>query len=223
MTNHTVQQGDCLSSIAYENGFFWQTLWDADENADLKELRQDPRVLMPGDMVVIIDKRQDSYDGQTVQRHRFRMRGVPAKLRIQLMWNGQPRANEDYQLEIDDLKISGTTDGDGKIELTIPPNAKAGTLTIGKELRRRSYQLKLGALNPVDDISGLQQRLNNLGYWCGPSAGEMNDETRAAVRAFQTDAQIDSDGIPGPQTHGKLSNFHEIEGGPINPDAQSNG
>jgi Putative peptidoglycan binding domain/LysM domain len=224
MTQHTVKQGECLNSIAYDNGFFWQTLWDADENSDLKDLRQDARVLMPGDTVTIIDKRQKTQEGPTDQRHRFKMKGVPAKLRIQLMWNGQPRANQDYQIEIDGQKATGTTDGEGKLEFSIPPNAKSGTLTIGQELQQRTYNLKLGSLNPVKEITGLQQRLNNLGYWCGPVTGEMNDGTRAAVKDFQTDAQIDIDGIAGSQTDAKLTDFHEIDGGPIQtPDNGSSG
>jgi hypothetical protein len=215
MTQHTVVEGDCLSSIAYDNGFFWETLWNASENEDLNQLRQDPRVLKPGDVVVVIDKRQDSADGQTDQRHRFKMKGVPAKIRIQAMWNDQPRANEPYEIEIDGQKASGTSDDEGKIEFSIPPNAKSGTLTVGEELRLRTYKLSLGALDPVSDITGLQARLNNLGYWCGPPTGEMNDDTQSALKAFQQDCQLEIDGQPGDSTNDKLKDKHEIEGGPI--------
>lgn len=39
---HQVGPGDCIVSIAYDNGFHPDTLWDHPENAELKALRHDP-------------------------------------------------------------------------------------------------------------------------------------------------------------------------------------
>jgi len=47
--------------------------------------------------------------------------------------------------------------------------------------------LGLDALPPVEETSGLQYRLNNLNYDCGPVNGIMTPATREAVRAFQSD------------------------------------
>jgi Putative peptidoglycan binding domain/LysM domain len=223
MSEHTVNQGECLTSIAYDNGFYWETLWDAGENSDLKNLRQDPRVLMPGDTVVIIDKRQNSVDGQTDRRHRFKMKGVPAKLCIQVMWDDQPRKNEAYELEIDGKKSSGNTDDQGMVKFRIPPNAQSGTLTIGAELRKRTYSLNLGSLNPIADTTGIQARLNNLGYWCGDVTGELNDATVAALKAFQSDCGLAITGQPDDDTQDKLKKANEISGGPIASNSSGGG
>jgi N-acetylmuramoyl-L-alanine amidase len=64
MPSHTVKQGDCISSIAHETGFFWETLWNHPDNAKLKQLRKNPNALLPGDVVSIPDQRvkQESCD-----------------------------------------------------------------------------------------------------------------------------------------------------------------
>ena len=54
--NHTVRAGDCISSIAFERGFFPDTIWNHGDNSDLKTRREDPNVLLPGDVVVVPDK-----------------------------------------------------------------------------------------------------------------------------------------------------------------------
>ena len=43
-----IRQGDALESIAEKTGFFWETIWRAAENKDLREARGDPHVLLPG-------------------------------------------------------------------------------------------------------------------------------------------------------------------------------
>lgn len=54
------------------------------------------------------------------------------------------------------------------------------------------------------DVKELQLRLAALGYDVGPIDGIFGPKTRAAVIAFQTDSNIDVDGIVGPQTFGAL-------------------
>src|SRR5258708_7574362 len=153
---HEVEQGDCITSIAFDNGFFPDTIWNHADNAKLKEQRKDPNVLFPGDVVFVPDKRLKEVPRPTGQLHRFQCKNQPAKLRIQLLRENQPRANEEYELEIDDLKFSGRTDGSGRLQQSISPSAKQGRLLLknGKEV----YELLLGHLNPYDNITGAQGR-----------------------------------------------------------------
>lgn len=50
------------------------------------------------------------------------------------------------------------------------------------------------------DVMALQIRLNALGYDCGTADGVFGKKTEAAVKAFQTDNGLKTDGIAGPKT-----------------------
>src|ERR1051325_629326 len=87
---YILKQGDCISSIAYERGFFWETLWNHSRNSELKTRRKDPNVLMAGDSLFIPDLAVGEEAGATEGRHRFKLKGVPAKLRLRLIKNKPP-------------------------------------------------------------------------------------------------------------------------------------
>lgn len=187
MKQHTVSQGECVLKIAHENGFFERTLWEHPANEELRKRRRDPNCLMPGDVVFVPDKRKREESCSTGRRHTFRQLGVPAKFSIQLMHGGVPRSDEPYTIEIDGEKQSGRTGKDGVVRFRIKPDAKKGTLSIGTGPLRTDYDLHLGHLDPVDEVSGMQGRLRNLGYYRGPINGQADDETIAALLFFQHD------------------------------------
>ena len=56
----------------------------------------------------------------------------------------------------------------------------------------------------IDSIEEIQERLNQLGYACGPVDGTVGIKTLAAIRKFQKDYGLTVDGIPGPQTRYRL-------------------
>ena len=206
MPNYTVKQGDCISSIAQRYGLFWEKVWNHSKNAKLKEKRKDPNVLFSGDIVFVPDREENQESGATGQRHRFRLKGVPGMLRLRFLENDQPRVNDLYVLEIDGELFSGTTDAEGKLEHVIPPNAKRGILLLGEE--QDEYVLDLGHVDPIDEISGVQERLENLGFDCGEVDGNMSPETQEALKEFQEKHGLQVTGQADQQTRAKLQKQH---------------
>lgn len=82
---HTVAPGDCISSIAYENGLFWKTVWDHPDNAELKQQRGSGFQLLPGDVVTVPDKRLGEVSKPAEAKHKFKFKGVPGVLIIAVM------------------------------------------------------------------------------------------------------------------------------------------
>ncbi len=189
---HKVSKGDCIANIAYKYGFFPDAIWNHADNSDLKRLRKDPNLLLAGDIVSIPEKTINEVTKSDGQRHLFRRKGVPEKLKIQFKDEKGPRANESYTLTIDGVLFKGKTDSDGRIEQPIPPYAKEGSIMFrhGEE----TYTLNLGHLDPIETVSGIQGRLRNLGYYTGRIDGSMNPSLIQAIQEFQLHFDLEPDG-----------------------------
>lgn len=202
MPKQRVGQGESTSSLAKKNGFFWKTIWNHPENAELKAKREDPNVLFEDDEIFIPEMKLKEVSKGTEGKHVFKRKGEPCKLKIQLMKFGKPRPNEDYIIDFEGKLINGKTDADGNIEHFIPGETATGKLILkdGREV----YPLSIGNLNPVEEISGIQQRLNNLGYPCGSEDGDAGARTKEAMKTFQADYKLQVSGEIDAATKAKL-------------------
>ena len=198
-----IQQGDCLSSIALARGFDPQTVWEHGDNAELRERRQDPNALLPGDALFVPELEEKEEPVETDTLETFRLSVGPIRLRLRLTRHGEPRAGEAYELELDDgVTIEGETDGEGWLDEPISITARAAKLSLreGGEV----HQLELGHLDPHDEPSGVQARLRGLGFYFGEVEGEIGPKTRAALRRFQKAKGLSVTGEPDDATIGAL-------------------
>jgi peptidoglycan hydrolase-like protein with peptidoglycan-binding domain len=62
------------------------------------------------------------------------------------------------------------------------------------------FELRIGHVDPIDAISGVQARLESLGYACGEPTGQMTDATREALQRFQRDRALPVSGEPDAAT-----------------------
>lgn len=189
-----VRAGECLFTIAVEQGFHWKTLWDHADNAELKKHRHDPMVLRPDDAVTIPEKRIRQETCAHEKKHTFQRKGIPPKARLRLLEEGEPRANLSCEIVIDEITITRATDGDGLLEFPIPVGAREAVITAGEGEDAVVYRCRFGHLDPHDSIRGVQQRLCNLGFYIGPLDGEPSEELNAAVKTFQETNGLNPDG-----------------------------
>ncbi len=206
MPDYTVSAGDSMASIAKDNGYLWKTLWDHPSNAALRSKRSGPNQLVEGDSVFLPDKAVKNVSKPTDSKHSFKRKGEPTRLKLQLMDMGEPRKNEKYTLTFGDQVIHGSTDGEGKIDQPIPGETKAATLSLGGGAE--TYAIGIGELDPVDQVSGVQHRLANLGFPCGGEKGELGDATRDALKRFQAANGLEETGEADGPTRAKLTELH---------------
>jgi hypothetical protein len=225
--NYSVEQGDCMASIAQENGFFWETLWNLPDNADLKQLRKNQNVLLAGDVVVVPDIQIKQQPCAAGAKYTFVRKGIPETLRMTLKDSKQqPRPNLDYIIVIDGDARRGTTDAQGQLSESIPPNAKVAKLIIDApapppaakgttsktlpppKLRREVMQLNLGNIDPISELSGVKGRLLNLKFFRGDIDSTPNDDITQAITKFQTVNKLPVTGLADDATKSLLQKLH---------------
>jgi len=231
---HTVQEGESIGSIAFEHGFFWETLWEHGSNAGLKEKRKDPDILLAGDRVHIPDLRVREESKGSDAKHKFKRKGVPAQFVVVLRkpsarsneksegagtvnhWDfdepkpenlpDEPDADVPYLLYADGLLVKeGKSDGDGKIKATVSPAARNGVLILQRGTpRERTIELQFRHMDPVTEVQGICKRLVNLGYPCPTDSSEVTPAIRSALIDFQTRHSLKVTGEPDTATQDKL-------------------
>src|ERR687888_362780 len=104
MPTHTVKQGEHISRIAEQYRFYdCHTIWDHPDNSALKQKRQNPNVLFPGDQLAIPDKQPKKVTCATTRKHRFKIKAQTVMLRFVLRdLNSEPIADTPCVLEVED-------------------------------------------------------------------------------------------------------------------------
>ncbi len=212
MPKHTVKQGEHLSRIATEAGFSDPgTIWEHPENAPLRQRRENPNVLMPGDELHIPDRELREESRPTERRHRFRRRGHQVALRIRLLdFDNRSLPNTPCELRVEGRVFSLETDSDGRIEQPILSTDEDALLIFTDPLVpfEVATRIRIGHLDPVEEASGQKARLTNLGYFAPHEDDGDKDRFEHAIQEFQCDHGLEVDGICGPATRAKLKEVH---------------
>lgn len=196
---HEVKQGEWVGSIAQQYGFTdWQAkIWERPENSELRERREDPHLLAPGDILFVPPLEEKTVSGETGRRHRFKVKARTDLLRLRVFdTDGELVKSAPYELEVE-LPVGSrpfrqqnrTTDAEGMLEEEIPFGARKGKLKLPEQ--DLEFELQLSHLEPLaeDDeellVRALQQRLSSLGFNPGPVDGVGGPLTEDAIREFQ--------------------------------------
>ena len=210
---HIVSQGECLLSIASQYGIAdWRRIYDHEANAEFRRLRPNPNCIYPGDTVIVPAVEIKEYKRPSEKTHVFKVPDPPVILRIALRdEDDAPLASRPFKLTVGKRSYPGKTNSEGILEQEIPATATRAILQLPREgsARAQRWTLLVGYLDPIQKISGVQARLNNLGYSCGPVDGIAGQWTRAALRSFQREHGLDVTGEPNQQSLVKLVSIHD--------------
>lgn len=209
MPFHDVKQGETLLGLAVKNGLeSWQDILDRPENAELKKKRPDPGILKAGDRVFIPNREMRQEASEVDAKHSFKISRPKAWLRLAVKdAAGEPLAGKKYELAAAGTTASGKLPADGVIEQAVPVDATEGRLTVWAEVTQ-VWNLKIGWMDPLDEMSGVQARLNNLGCGCGEPGGILNEDTQSAIRAFQALTGLQATGEIDGALREKLGAFY---------------
>ena len=192
-SKYKVKQGDRLPTIARKKGFArWETIWDFAGNAALKELRSNAHVLFPDDEVSIPSKlsRVAEVQGGAAE---YVVRTAPEMLRVRFAefesMDGDPvmfRATPDAGNDL----FEGELADDGTMEIDLPPDTTKVVVELfcgDGDDPFVTYEFDVGDMDPLTEVTGIQARLANLGYYDGAIDGDAGDVTKSAVARFRRD------------------------------------
>lgn len=215
---HVVKPGDCLLRIAQQYGFAdWRPIYEHADNTEFRQLRSNPNVIFPGDQIHIPDPAPKQLSLATAKQHKIEVKRPKIMLRIALHDElDEPLAGKEFALAFGETIYEGTTNGDGILEQKIGAGEERGQLTVwltgDREAERYVWDISVGHLDPVEELAGVRQRLNNLGFYCEPNGGaipgEIDESLRLALLGFQHTVEIEQTGEPDDATRAKLVELH---------------
>lgn len=189
---HEVKQGECIAKLAFNFGLAPDTIWNHPENAKLKADRKELHILNPKDMVFIPPKTLKKISVNAGEKIDLQQQSALEKLRIRFLhYDDTPRTELPFLVSIKTSKndvwpnARGKTDAAGFVIVDVPPNATFAEILLGEGEDQEIHEFKLGFVDPIDTVSGVKARLNNLGFNCGAETEELNDMAVRAIKAFQ--------------------------------------
>ena len=215
---HIVEEGEHLSGIASRFGFSsFLTIWDHAENAELKKLRKNPNVLFAGDRLFIPDRETKEEERPTDKKHSFVAARGELKLRVKVLDGLEKPRSEPCTLTGSGFQNQMFDLGEGILVGLIPVSATKAELffpNIEKEESEVKVPLGVGLLDPITEVAGQRQRLNNLGYFAGFDA-RSTAQFKFAVEEFQCDhlkelGKKKEDGICDADTQKVLVKVHGV-------------
>jgi hypothetical protein len=212
---YIVRQGDHLTRLAYIHGFDAGEVWNHERNTELREIGRTPDLLAPGDILYLPVKPKDGLAFSAGSSNRYRAQVPNVKVTLTFKDAERVLANEPY--EVHGLGTDGSdgkteerkTDADGRIELELPVTTREVTIVFPTQ--NVAYEVRVGDMDPVAELSGIQKRLQNLGYL--PRERESASEgayVQGAIAEFQKQHGLSPTGTIDNDTSNLLRDEHGL-------------
>jgi hypothetical protein len=205
---YTTEQGDTVASIAHRYGFRdARTVWEDAKNEHLRDVRESPYVVLPGDVVVVSERVPPAFELAPSREHTVRVRVTKLKLRTRLLdLFGEPRANLDVEAEYAGRTVRTKTDAAGELALTVPASTRTVTLHVEDE----TLTMFVGFLDPAKSPSGAAGRLRNLGLLPDGLALPSAERLRFALELFLDRAGLDPAAVDADTLRSQLTKEHGV-------------
>jgi hypothetical protein len=186
MQPYVVRQGDFLALIAHKYGFDPDQAWSHPANKELHDQGRSPSILYATDLLYIPEPSEPTtFDVKAGSTNVFTSH-IPT-VTIEIHFKDTSLASQAFT--VPELpEITGTsTGGDGTASFEVPVNVRSFTVMFTAS--GTSFAFLLGHLDPVCTLSGVFQRLQNLGYI--PREVDLDpmdlEGIRRALRQFKAD------------------------------------
>jgi hypothetical protein len=212
---HKVVQGESLASIAKHYGFRSEdVIYNHSNNSDFKKLRPNPDIIHVGDEIFIPEINPAKYQVELNKKTTFIRKHPKENLSLLLNFEEDEDAQGagiDAILIVDEIEYSSKSDADGLVEWKLPKTPiRTGMVKLFLEPDQNeathAFEVKLGDLNPVSENTGIQARLNGLGFHCGKIDSKIKNKSEEAIRKFQKVNDLVVDGVAGKNTQQALEN-----------------
>jgi hypothetical protein len=196
-----IRQGDFLLKLANQFGFNADTVWQDSTNASLRALRPNPNILLAGDVLYIPDPPASGPSMKSLapgSTNNF-VAPDPPTVTISHQFVGDDSstyASKAYTIQELDQLTGLTTDANGVLTFQAPVTLQTATVTFTDT--GEAWALSIGSLDPIDTLSGIFQRLQNLGYLGGDVQFDPSDldTLRAGLRLLKGSQAGSSESAP---------------------------
>ena len=194
---HTVEQGETLIAIADRYHYVhWVPIWNHPSNKALRDARDNPQCLVPGDELLIPTRLPVEAREPSQEEHTYRVQVSKPSLRVRVVLADRSVVT----LEPDALEGEGvgTPVVSGEV-LAAPcaptclkaavrlPTARPDDKGDGDDtgVATATLALEIGTLPPIGERSGVLARLSNLGYAAGDDDTVSDEALTLAIEEFQ--------------------------------------
>jgi hypothetical protein len=196
---YIVRQGDYFTKLAHLRGFNAETVWNDPANEALKKKRASMDVLEPGDIVYVPDEPKPRLPiaGGVVNHYVARIPKVPVNVRLKV--GGEILIDEPYVIRgVGPDPVRGKTDKNGYVTARVKVHVRE--IEVELPNRKRTLRVRVGDMDPMNELSGLQKRLTHLGYYLPTKTGTENfdaldpQQILSALKAFQAARKLPATG-----------------------------
>jgi type VI secretion system VgrG family protein len=167
---HVVRQGDYLMRLAWIGGFDADEVWKHEKNKELAELRKDHNILAPGDVLQLPAKKKNGLAIEKGAENKYKAKVPRVKIAMAFReHDGHPWADEPCLLYgadgCSDIDKPGeqTLNKEGILALELPVYVREIQVVFYNK-NHLEFNVRVGAMDPIDVESGAQRRLGHLGF-----------------------------------------------------------